>query len=329
MDRSLLQDKNQRIANVFDRLSDSLTQLEEQRVSYRKKVRVFTIITMVTIIGVLMSIALFPYFYWAFFVIVGIFSIFYYFYVSRPKTALVEAFRVDVVPSIISEFFPEASFEPHECIHSSAYYRSRLFLNSVDKYEGKNLISGCFGETRITFSQLHTQYKTETRTKNGTRTTWHTIFDGVFMIADSNKAFKGATFVLPDKAEKLLGGIGKWFQEKMGSNGRGELVYLENPEFEKKFVVYATDPVEARYLLTPSMQQYFVDLHKHIYNSNLYVSYVGGEINLGLSGGFDLFCLETKKSFNDVETIKYYTKELIDLLKVIEILDLNTRIWGK
>lgn len=326
MENSLLKDKDKRVSEVFNRLSDSLTLLEEKRLNYRKRVRIFAIIA---VLGTLLGIFLFSYISWGVFIILFILIFTYYFYVSKPRSALLSQFRTDIVPFIISEFFPEASFNPYESIHSSDYFQSRLFTRSVDRYAGNNLISGFFGETNIRFSQLHTQYKTETRTKNGTKTTWHTIFEGVFMIADSNKAFKGATFILPDSAEKMFGGVGRWFQEKMGSHGRGEMVYLENPEFEKKFVVYATDPVEARYLLTSSMQQYFVDLHKHIKGCNLHVSYIGGQINLGLSGSFDLFRMSTQKSFKDISTLEYYSKELIDILKVIEILDLNTRIWGK
>jgi len=326
MEKSLLKDKSQRVSDVFNRLSETLEDLEEKRLDYRKRIRIFVI---TAIIGIVIGILLFPIIYWIVFIIIALLSIFYYFYVLKPKSTLIESFRLDVVPYIIAEFFPEASFNPHESIHSSDYYRSRLFTNRVDRYNGSNLISGHFGETRITFSQLLTEYKTQTQTKNGTKTTWHTIFEGIFMIADNNKGFKGATFILPDKAEKLFGGVGRWFQEKMGSQGRGEMVYLENPEFEKKFVVYATDPVEARYLLTPSMQQYFVDLHNHIGKSNLYVSYIGGQVNLGMSGRFNLFSLETNMSFRDVATLEYYTQHLIYILEVIEILDLNTRIWGK
>lgn len=326
MENSLLKDESQRVAGIFNNLSDTLSTLEDKRIKYRKRVLIAAIIVA---IGLIIGILLFNYNYWIVFIIIGILSIFYYFYVSKPKKALDNDFKLNIVPCIIAEFFPEADFDCNGHISSSDYFRSRLFMKHVDSYDGKNYLSGHFGETHITFSQLHTQYKTETHTKNGTRTTWHTIFEGIFLIADNNKGFKGETIVLPDKAEKLFGGIGKWFQEKLGSQGRGELVYLENPEFEKKFVVYSTDPVQARYLLTPSMQQYLVELHNHIGQNNLYVSYIGGEVNLALSGCFDLFMLNTKKSFNDVETLEYYTKELVHILKVIEILDLNTRIWGK
>lgn len=335
MDNSLLKDQEQRIASVHKRIAGSIASLEEKRLNVRKRTKTFYIILFFTIaVIVLLFIFLFsratvPIIALSMVLLIAL-ILFYYFYVTKYKSVLVKEFNQHIVPVIIGEFFPEASFNRHYCIQSSEYYASRLFLKSVDRYSGKNYFNGYFGETNIHFSQLHTEYKTGSRDKNGNpKTTWHTIFEGVFMIADSNKHFKGSTFILPDKAEKMFGGVGKWLQEKVGSQGRGELVYLENPEFEKHFVVYSTDPVEARYLLTPSMQQYFVELFKHIGNRPLFVSYIGEHIYLGLSGRFNFFGMDLNRTFNDVETIKYYSRHLIHILSVIEILDLNTRIWGK
>lgn len=335
MDNSLLKNQEERIAGIHTRLGDTIASIEEKRLDIRKRIRIFNIVLLCVIVGIILlfvflsSQAILPVIISTIVIIIAI-SLFYYFYVSKPRSALTEEFNQNIVPVIIGEFFPEASFNMHHSIQSSEYFQSRLFMKSVDRYNGENYFNGFFGETHIRFSQLHTEYKTESRDKNGgTKTTWHTIFEGVFMIADSNKHFTGSTFILPDKAERMFGGIGKWLQEKVGSQGRGELVYLENPEFEKIFVVYSTDPIEARYLLTPSMQQYFVDLYKHTGRRPLYISYIGGHIYLALSGHFDFFGIDLKKSFHDVETIKYYSRHLLHILSVIEILDLNTRIWGK
>lgn len=51
------------------------------------------------------------------------------------------------------------------------------------------------GSTSIEFSQVHAEYKTETthRDDDGHETTdehWHTIFQGIFFIADFNKDFR-------------------------------------------------------------------------------------------------------------------------------------------
>ncbi|MFR9166213.1 MAG: DUF3137 domain-containing protein [Dysgonomonas sp.] len=324
---SLLAGREERLASIRNKLSDELSYLEDMRIDVRHRQRNFIF---VLIAGIALSIFLFTTLPYLIVVVIIALIIFYYFYVSTAKRELNDRFSKDIAPTIISEFFPEASYEGASHIHPSHYWQSQLFKHSVDSYDGKNLFNGTFGQTQIRFSQLHTQYKTETRDKNGnTHTTWHTIFDGVFLVADCNKNFDGKTFVLPDSAEKAFGRIGKFIQEKVGSMGKGELVYMENPLFEKQFVVYASDPVEARYLLTPSMQQHYVDLWKHIEKEKLYISYIGGKIYMAISGNFNFFDTKTSMSFTETNALEYYAKDLLHILSVIEIMNLNVRIWGK
>lgn len=334
MNNSLLANCSHRISEVHQRLSAILFPIEQLRIDVRKRRRIFllTLFSSIAICVVLLVLVPMLLMYvWIF--IIGLLvalGIFYYYYVNKKHSKLATEFNHQVIPIIVEEFFPESKFSSNDHISMPEYWSSKLFKSRVDRYSGDQLFYGTFGQTDIRFSYLHTEYKTQTRNKNGgNTTTWHTIFKGIFMIADSNKTFKGETFIFPDTAERLLGGVGRWFQEKLGSTGRGEMVYMENPLFEKKFVVYSTDPVEARYLITPSMQQYFLDLLNHMGNQSINVSFIEGKIYLGLSGSFNLFNIKLNKSFNDVATIEYYSKNLLQILSVIEILDLNTRIWGK
>lgn len=334
MNSSLLTNRSLRITEIHQRLSAILFPLEQLRIEVRKRRTIFYISLLITLAVIVLYLYLYTQYFlygWIFVIFMSVvFGFFYYFYVSKKSRQLATDFNQKVVPIIIEEFFPDSKYYPDHHVSMTEYWNSNLFRNGVDRYNGNRMFVGTFGKTDIQFSHLHTEYKTESRGKNGsTNTTWHTIFRGIFMIADSNKAFNGQTYVLPDTAERLFGFIGKWFQEKLGSKGRGELVYMESPAFEKKFVVYSTDPVEARYLLTPSMQQYFVELLEHMGNKSVHVSFINGKIYLGLSGSFDLFNISLSKSFNDVGTMEYYTKDLLHILSVIEILDLNTRIWGR
>ena len=82
----------------------------------------------------------------------------------------------------------------------------------------------------------------------------YTIFHGLFCIADFNKHLNGATVVVPDVNERILGGLGKSIQ-KIKKHNDLPLVTLENQEFEKLFAVYSDDENEARYILTPDMME--------------------------------------------------------------------------
>lgn len=80
-------------------------------------------------------------------------------------------------------------------------------------------------------------------------------FVGGLIIADCPKPFHGRTVVLPNDLHprNLFSGA---FQNI------GERVELESDDFNSAFIVYSTDQVEARYLLTPTMMQRLLRLRK-------------------------------------------------------------------
>lgn len=331
MAETLLHNIEQRISDIHFRLQHLLKPLETERIEVKRRSRIFWwgVLFTILVLGGL-SAYVNPDIAWGFIVAFIGAIVVYVLWISSRENKLVADFNSNIVPHFISEFLTNPFFDVSSCVNSSDYYNSDLFRTGVDRYNGSNFITGNLGDTFLEFSKLHTEYKTETRSKNGgTRTTWHTIFKGVFLMADSNKHFNGMTFIFPDSAERMLGGMGRWLQEKFGTNGRGEMVYMEDPVFEKKYVVYATDPVEARYLLTPTMQHYFVELANTFGNRAVCASFINGKLNIALSGNFELFAFKKSKSLLERETIKHYVQNLLHIISVIEILDLNTRVWSK
>lgn len=250
-------------------------------------------------------------------------------FVSKYFTTFQKGVKEQVIKSLITTLLPESKYLPDHHVSMQEYNNSLLYKTGYDRYNGKNLVEGIVDKTAIRFSELHTEYKTETRSKNGGKQTqWHTIFQGIFMVADPNKNFEGRTYILPDTSERLLGNLGKWFQKNIGDS-RGQVVYMENPEFEKKFAVYATDPVEARYLITPKLQERLLSLSKHVGGAEIRVSFVSGKLYLTISRATGLFNIDSSLSLLDVKTLKYYARDLTDMMSIVHILDLNTRIWTK
>lgn len=331
MSASLLNNIEQRIADLQFQLQYKLQPLEDLRLEFKKRLKTFwiTTISSLSIFAIIVAFLYLPLAPLIILFIIG-YIVWHIYWVRPLKKKLAEQFHTNIVPHILSEFLSETSFQANNHISERDYFSSNLFRRSTDKYEGRNLIKGILGQTSILFSNLHTQYKTQTTDGKGrTRTQWHTIFKGVFLIADSNKNFNGEIYILPDTAERMFGSVGRWMQEKFGSTGRGEMIYLEDPDFEKRYVVYATDPVEARYILTPSMQEYFINLSNTYGKNCIHASCINGKLYLALSGNFELFTLNTSRSFKDELTTKYYVENLVHILSAIEILDLNTRIWNK
>lgn len=237
-----------------------------------------------------------------------------------------QSFKSNVVTAIVALYNPDWEYLCDSSIEQADYERSGLFRHRVDRYQGDDLVKGKIDRTDFQFSELHTQYKQVTYGSKGERREhWVTIFRGLFMHADFNKNFSGTTYVLPDTAEKLLGAFGQSLQ-KLSS--RGDLVKLENVEFEKRFVVYSSDQVEARYILTPAMMEAMVKLSS-AFDSDVFFSFVGSRVYVArsFSGGlFEPNLFRSGVNYADV-------KEMFDLFgmisELVQELNLNTRIWTK
>jgi hypothetical protein len=234
-------------------------------------------------------------------------------------------YKKEVVVKIIKLINLDFYYNPDKHISCDKFIKSKLFSRKPDKCKGDDYISGIIEKTDFEFSELHTEYKTETTTDGKTETTWHTIFSGLFFHADFNKHIEGETFVLPDTAEKLLGKFGQKLQK---NKSRGQLVKLENPEFEKKFVVYSTGQQEARYILTPTMMEAMVNMHNK-YKRKMHFSFAGERIYCAISFNKGLFEPRIRKTlinFKDIEEM-YHLFSLIEV--IITEMNLNTRIWTK
>jgi hypothetical protein len=239
----------------------------------------------------------------------------------------VSQFKERIIREIIAFLDPNLIYESKSYIPSPIFRLSNIFKTSPDRYTGDDYVSGMIGATKVEFSEIHAEYKTESRDSKGHKKThWHTIFRGIFFIADFNKSFIAKTVVLPDKAEKLFGRFGQTLQSWTGI--WGQLVKMDDPDFEKEFVVYSGDQVEARYLLSTSIMKRILDF-KNKAKKTIYISFSGQNIYVAIPYGKNLFEPKIFKTLLDFEPVKEYFEELSLVLNVVEDLNLNTRIWTK
>ena len=222
------------------------------------------------------------------------------------------------VDRLIRFIVPDLHLEPRQTIPKGTFIRSGLFVEKVNKYRGQNRVFGKIGKTHIEFSEIEASGKDALNNVKD--------FEGLFFVADFNKHFRTRTLVLPDAAEALLGSFGQTLQSLDIS--RPPLVKLDNPEFEKNFVVYSDDQIEARYLLSPALMDRIVTFQNK-YNRCLYLSFAGSRIFIAVHSIYPLFRGSVYTSLFDFDQIKDYTEMLQLALDVVNDLDLNTRIWTK
>jgi hypothetical protein len=245
---------------------------------------------------------------------------------SEKKQAYAAEFKNCVIRELVALIDPHLDYFPHRHIDENDYREADIFRNRIDRFYGDDLVEGILGATRFRFSELVHKEKHETTDSKGRRQTrWVTVFKGIFFIADFNKHFLGRTYVVPDARESFLG-IGKLFEK--WTFGRGEIVELENPEFEKLFTVYGTDQVEARYILTPSLMERLVNFRNKA-NTRVHISFIRSKLFVALSVSRDLFEPRIFSSGLQSGYLQDYFRYLALVAGIVDDLNLNLRIWGK
>jgi len=304
------------------RLKPSLEALENKRKSIKKKINIILVIVLTS---VLLGVIVFGFHKFEFLMLpipIGIGVFIYLFYkVEIDRKSYQKEFKEQVVKKIVALINPEWQYDPYAHISEEQYKASKLFPEKYDRYKGDDLVTGKIDKTDFKISELETEYKE----KGSKSTTWVTIFSGLFIHVDFNKEIKGETLVLPDTAEKLLGGFGKKLQSM---SSRGQLINMENIEFEKLFVVYGTDQIEARYILTPTMMEVMVALAKK-FEDDIYFSFVGSRVYIAISFFEDLFEPEIYSTGVNFDDMKKMNEQFSIIEVIINEMNLNTRIWTK
>lgn len=240
-------------------------------------------------------------------------------------------FKTHLVERLVETMFPGFDFDANRSITKAVYLKSELFERQPDRYQGEDFVHGAVGKTEFDFSEVHSEYKTESRNSKGQTTThWHTIFKGIFFHADFHKHTKSRTFVFTDVAESKFGSlVGSWFQKLNASaGGHGKLVKLENVEFESAFVAYADDSQEARYILTPKLMENLVSL-KRRFDSKPYLAFLDGQVFVALSTPKDHFEPRLFGAGVKFEDVNFFYETVRAVISIVDELDLNTRIWSK
>jgi Protein of unknown function (DUF3137) len=309
------------------RLKPNLESLEGQRKSLKKRA-IALIITFIAVLLIFIIADADADLKYLFYLIpVGLILFGYLLYkILGPVKVYRREFKEKVVKAIVNLINPLWNYDPYGHISEEQYRKSKLFPKGVDRYKGDDLVTGVIEKTDFRLSELHTEYKTESRDKDGhKRTKWHTIFKGLFAHIDFNKEIKGETLVLPDTAERMLGSIGRKLQSM---SRRGKLIKLENVEFEKLFVVYGSDQIEARYILTPSMMEALVNIVKK-YNRLIFCSFIGSRVYFAMPFKQDLFEPRIFKSGVRFDDMIQMNEQFSIIKTIIHEMNLNTRIWTK
>lgn len=258
------------------------------------------------------------------FIISGIMGFLIYMFVYRNESAGYKSlFKDQIIEKVIHFIDSSLVYSKNDSILEGEYQYSQIFPQSYDRYSGNDLVQGTIDSVNVRFSDLHVEEKQ--RDKDG-KEHWHTIFQGLFFIADFNKNFRGKTVVLPDVAQRSLGIIGEWMQSI--NTSRGELIKLDHSEFEKYFVVYGSDQIESRYILSHALMEKIVVFYKKN-GKNIAISFRDSKMYLCIDYKKELFEPILSKSLLKFSYIREYFELLSMIVGIVSEFKLNEKIWAK
>jgi hypothetical protein len=299
----------------------------------------------------------------------------YFFLAGRARErlftgALRDEFKQDMIRPLVAHLAPSAVYRPDAHIPREDFMDSGLYQVEPVAFRGDDLAEGRLGDVDLRFSELDVEHVDRSTDKSGRGT----AFKGLFFVADFHKEFAGFTIVRPRRprvlatyasrashAEKMNAGLAftehlmavRWSPDASRYSPLQE-VQLEDPAFAECFDVYATDQVEARYILSPAMMQRLLEFRqeavrareqlsaalaarrkffqvvdqKDMESGMFHVSFARSNVYIAKHHYRDLFEIDPERPLTSA-AIAGYAADLQFAFGIVEDLKLNTRIWSK
>ena len=194
-----------------------------------------------------------------------------------------DQFKRSVIVKIVEFVDPTMEYSEHLMISEEEYVDSKIFPIKPQVFRGEDYVVGSEGEVSYKFSELRARnYLKDHRGRKA----FLTMFHGLFFIAEFKESFGSETIVLPDTAQKIFGGFGEFVQKH--NIFRDHLIKVDDPEFNKEFVVYGDDLEGSKKVLTSSLMKRITQFKK-LTGHKVYFSFVGNKMNVAIPLVQDLF----------------------------------------
>lgn len=291
-------------------------QLEAMRVALKKKYTLLTIIGIIVLIVaaiVILSMELPFTFGFSLIMVVGVvYLIIALALTSKQAKEFSLSFKSYFVKSSLEKIFTNLKYLPDSGI-SRETIASTNMMRMGDRYSSNDLVIGNYKNIGFTQSDVHIEEEHETRDSDGhTRRYYVTIFKGRWMIFDFNKVFKADVQV----AQKGFGNnkVGSWFSGEQ----KFQKVEMESQEFNKAFNVYAQQPLDAFYILTPKVMEKIKNLDERN-DGKLLLCFINNKLHVGIYNYEDSF--EHKSVFSKIDEEKTRNDISTDIQKITMFVD--------
>jgi len=232
--------------------------------------------------------------------------------VTKTNLHLRKEYKIKILPEILKFINPDFEYIPKQKISKSVFDKSLLFPHEINFVDGEDFMRFNFENTDIMFCEAEVfGYGPVAK-----------MFDGIFISSSFNKTFGSKTFIFPKKTTSFFRKI------RFKILGSSYIVSLEDPEFEKEFIVLSEDQVESRYILTSSLMQRILE-YKRKLKAELAFSFISKRLYCTIPNSKNLFEPALFDSFMDFEFIRKSYEPIILYSGIVNDLNLNLRIWSK
>lgn len=291
--------------------------LEEMRVKLRNKYIVFIILGIILSILFLLVFKIDKRFFMVFLIILLIIAIICTYKQSREYKL---AFKNFFVKSSLEKIFTNLKYEPENGIPRSTIAQTDMMYMG-DRYSSNDLIKGRYKDIGFTQSDVHIEEKQEHTDSDGnTRTTYITIFKGRWMVFDFNKNFKANVQVCQKR-------FGNNKVNSLFSKNKLQKIEMESQEFNKIFQVYAQQPLDAFYILTPKIMEKVINLDNRN-QGKLLLCFVDNKLHVGIYDNKDSF--EHGSVFVKIkqeETSERISQDILKITMFIDELELDNDLF--
>lgn len=233
-------------------------------------------------------------------------------YAWQPAMAYRAEYKRKIMPALAG-FLGDFAYDDDGSIEMARLQPSGI-IPSHDSYHSEDRFTGQYEEVGLDIAEAKL---TETRGSGKNRRTV-TTFRGLFVLIEMNKPFRGKTQVKGDAG--IFNALG-------GAFSKLERVKLEDPEFEKRYEVYSSDQVEARYLLTTAFMQRMLNLSKLYGNAKLRFAFYDNRLLILIGVGRNQF--EPASLFEpviNISALRQTLQEFHTVCSIIDELKMNQRI---
>ena len=230
----------------------------------------------------------------------------YYFFESIFTDSFTFKFKRKVIRSIVESC--GLTYHPGGFVENDYLYM--IYDFDIDKYSGNDLIFGQIEGVWVKFSDVEAISIKEDLRGNKTH---RVLFAGLLFVADFPKRLKGVTQICSGTDDVKDYG--------------GKRARMDDAEFERYFRVYATDQIEVRYALTPSLME-SLKLLKMRFHRPINIVLTGDKICMAIRTGRDNFEPDLRRPLVGKGANRFYKDEIGGFLRIVEELRLNRKIWA-